>query len=177
MKSWERGAKLVKNTDVSNNYLEHIRDTHDPALHVKTLEDEIRGTMGKALGKQGEKVLYYMRLMAEERQKHDDLLRDGIADSPSHPHVCECAKRHNEFREYAEKARWELIVHRQAVGFIVNNHRFVMEKFPISDALPVHEGDEDSYRQQLESMEKKQQQQNQKHTGQLGWWERIGRWR
>eukprot|EP00547_Thalassionema_nitzschioides_P015200 CAMPEP_0194249858 /NCGR_PEP_ID=MMETSP0158-20130606/21604_1 /TAXON_ID=33649 /ORGANISM="Thalassionema nitzschioides, Strain L26-B" /LENGTH=84 /DNA_ID=CAMNT_0038986495 /DNA_START=71 /DNA_END=321 /DNA_ORIENTATION=+ len=66
-KSWERNAAIVKNTDINNQYLEHIRDTHDPALHVKTLEDEIRGSMGKALGKQGEKVLYFIQLMQRER--------------------------------------------------------------------------------------------------------------
>ena len=74
-KSWQRGAKLVKNTDTtSNKYLEHIRQTHDPALHLKTLEDELKGTMGPALGKQGEKVLNILNQMHEERRKVNALL-------------------------------------------------------------------------------------------------------
>ena len=58
LKSWESGARLVRNTTVENNkYLEHIREVHDPSQHLKTIEDELKGTIGKALGKQGEKVL------------------------------------------------------------------------------------------------------------------------
>ena len=43
--------------DVTNPYLEAIRQTHDPALHIKTLEEELAGSIGQALGKQGRKVL------------------------------------------------------------------------------------------------------------------------
>ena len=32
--TWERGAIAVKNIDVTNPYLESIRDTHDPSLHL-----------------------------------------------------------------------------------------------------------------------------------------------
>jgi len=45
--SWERGAKLVKDVDkVSNRYLEAIRETHDPSFHIKTIEDELKETIG-----------------------------------------------------------------------------------------------------------------------------------
>eukprot|EP00542_Grammatophora_oceanica_P013228 CAMPEP_0194037692 /NCGR_PEP_ID=MMETSP0009_2-20130614/10020_1 /TAXON_ID=210454 /ORGANISM="Grammatophora oceanica, Strain CCMP 410" /LENGTH=211 /DNA_ID=CAMNT_0038679947 /DNA_START=148 /DNA_END=785 /DNA_ORIENTATION=- len=117
-----------------NQYLEHIRETHDPQLHIKTLEDELKGTIGKALGKQGEKVLYHMKCMAAERGRYEELVCSK-SDASSKSKLVDVAKRHNMYREEAIKARWELLVHRQAVGFIVNNHEFVHKKFPIGDAL------------------------------------------
>ena len=69
LKSWERSARAVKNTDKTNKYLEHIRQEHDPALHIKTLEDELRGTMGKALGKQGQKVLRNIEAMKRQAEQ------------------------------------------------------------------------------------------------------------
>lgn len=166
--SWERNAALVKNTDLSNKYLETIRQEHDPALHVKTLEDEIRGTMGKALGRQGEKILYAMKLMRLEREKYEELVVND-----KHPlnstEVVDCAKLHNEYRKEAVTARWELTVHRQAVGFIVNNHKFVQDNFPIGEALPIHDGE-------TEIVDKKKPSET-KFGDQLDWWQSVGRWK
>jgi hypothetical protein len=134
LKSWERGARLVKNTKVQNNYLEHIRASHDPSLHVKTIEDELKGTIGKALGKQGEKVRTYLKAMDQERQRYELLLQDHQITDPK---VIATAKQYNEHRRKCLHARWELMVHRQAVGFIVGNHKYVVETFPIGDSLPI----------------------------------------
>jgi hypothetical protein len=42
---WERSAKSIKNTDFENSdYLDTLRTIHDPSLHIKTIEDEIKGT-------------------------------------------------------------------------------------------------------------------------------------
>jgi ribosome-binding ATPase YchF (GTP1/OBG family) len=168
--SWERNATLVKNTDAkSNKYVDHMRQTHDPALHVKTLEDEIRGTMGAALGKQSKKILYALKLMQAERETYDELV--GVDENPlTSSEVVESAKRYNQYRQEAVTARWELMVHRQAVGFIVDNHKIVHEKFPIGEQLPVHDGEE------VIVVEKKKSQQS-NHNGQLDWWQRVGRWR
>jgi hypothetical protein len=117
LKSWENGASLVKNTNVENKYLEHIRDMHDPSLHVKTIEDELKGTIGMALGKQGNKILVALKCMAQEYSKYEALLEEGC--DPSSRKVVEVAKQYNEYRQQAHNNRWELIVHRQAVGFIV----------------------------------------------------------
>ena len=51
-----------------------------------------------------------------------------------HPSVVKSAKRFNEHRQEAIKARWELTVHRQAVGFIVGNHQYVTQNYPIAEA-------------------------------------------
>ena len=167
-KSWERGAKLVKDTDKSNQYLEHIRATHDPAVHVKTIEEELRGTIGKALGKQGEKILGFLRKMARDREAYDDLVESG---APAEE-VRACAGRYNESREQAWKARWELIVHRQAVGFIVDNHSTVQKMFPIDEPLLV---DEENAAQR--EVPRDGEDGPKKFGDQLDWWQRVGRWR
>ena len=174
--TWERSAKLVKNTDSTNNYLEDIRAVHDPAQHIKTIEDELKGTIGKALGNQGQKVLAALRLMKNEKDNYDLLFETFNVknDHESLIKIRESALRYNDLRKSAEKARWELIVHRQAVGFIVNNHKIVHEKFPIGEPLPVPGINGDAAIKEAEAESNK----NKKQFGdQLDWWEKIGRWR
>jgi hypothetical protein len=164
---------MVKNIDVTNKYLEHIRDVHDPSMHIKSLEDELRGTMGKALGKQGEKILVALQNMKQELDRYHRLLDQN--HSLSSPDVLKHALQYNYYRKQAETARWELIVHRQAIGFIVDNHKFVCDKYPISPALPETE-------EQLLEIESRNEteQQNEPSVNEnerLDWWLRVGRWR
>lgn len=239
--SWERGAKLVKNTDTTNKYLEHIRETHDPAMQLKTMEDELRGTMGKALGKQGEKVISALRSVEEQRLKYEELIAscnkdnldanandgDGLNEQDEgydmRPNIgrisfqslsesrqiemVQIILSYNKYIKDAEKARWELTVHRQAVGFIVNNHRFVQEKFPIppqlslpldldeslllslNDSVDNANGDSDvesksiiHYQNMLKKISGKKKEVRKEPVvrnfgDQLDWWEKIGRWR
>ena len=203
-KSWERSAKLVKKTDTSNQYLEHIRDMHDPSLQLKTLEDELKGTMGKALGRQGEKIHGILRLMAEEFMKYEQIMaKYNIANSfedeksiqdqqssklseSSKKEIYRIVQNHNRLRKKATDARWELLVHRQAVGFITNNHRFVNEMFPIPDLLDLPGGEKEKWEKYMstdDAIVRKQQENVGKEAvtrnfgDQLDWWERIGRWR
>lgn len=168
--SWERSAKLVKNTDKNNQYLEHIRQEHDPALHIKTLEDELRGTMGKALGKQGQKVLRYINGMKQQLIKYEQL----NSDNASVQEIRECVEVHNQFRKDAQHARWELMVQRQAVGFLVQNQNYVNNMYPIGDALPLPEEDgsvvQDKEHKEIDASDEK-------FGNQLDWWQRVGRWR
>lgn len=168
---------MVKNTDKSNEYLDTIRQTTDPGLHLKTIEDELRGTMGKALGKQGEKILRFVRAMAQERQRYDELLEKGDAKVNSKD-VKKTAERYNELRKEAMKARWELLVHRQAVGFIVDNHNTVARHFPIGGPLPLSI-DENEGSGDHGDIEKhgKGESKKEKFGTQTDWWQRIGRWR
>lgn len=169
--TWERGAIAVKNIDVSDPYLEAIRDTHDPSLHLKTIEDELKGTIGKALGKQGDKIFRGVHRMKEEFGRYEQALQQH--ETLDHPEVQSSAKRYNEIRKEAIQARWELMVHRQAAGFIVNNHKYVMQHYPISEALPLSNS-EAAERLSEESSAAKPK----KIFGdQLDWWQRIGRWR
>ena len=177
--SWERGAKLVKNTDKSNEYLDTIRQTTDPGLHLKTIEDELRGTMGKALGKQGEKILRFVRSMAQERLRYDELLEKGATEiNPKD--LKKTAERYNELRKEAMKARWELLVHRQAVGFIVDNHNTVARHFPIGGPLPLSMDEDESgddEKSEKDGRNGKVEAKKEKFGTQTDWWQRIGRWR
>ena len=168
--SWERSAKLVKNTDKTNQYLEHIRQEHDPALHIKTLEDELRATMGKALGKQGNKVLRHLAAMKQQVRKYEALLEDNA----SLEDIRECVQIHNQLRKDAQHARWELMVQRQAVGMLVDNQKFVNKMYPIGNALPLPEEDGTM----TQEKEVREIDSNDEHFGnQLDWWQRVGRWR
>ena len=167
--TWERSAVRVKNTDINNPYLEAIRDTHDPTLHLKTIEDELKSTIGKALGKQGDKILQAVCQMKEEFQVYEKYLEEH--ETIDHPEVQASAMRYNEIRKRAITARWELMVHRQAAGFIVNNHKYVMEHYPISEALPLSSSEEAN--KPIENKKKPAK----KFGDQLDWWQRIGRWR
>lgn len=191
-KSWERGAKLVKNTDNSNSYLEHIRESHDPSMQLKTLEDELKQTMGKALGKQGEKIKNALLLVVEERRKIEKILsrlsKDKLClindddvllmDEGTKKDIYFTVERHNQYIKDAEKARWELLVHRQAIGFITQNHRYVHDTFPIPEKikLPNNFGTfKNSADDQPTTKIKEPVTRN--FGDQLDWWEKIGRWR
>jgi len=182
LKAWERGAKLVKNVQVENQYLEHIRQIHDPSMQLKTIEDELKGTIGRALGKQGEKVNMYLRAMEQEKRALRQMLDEGQKDYRD-KEVTKVIERFNSFRRDAVQARWELIVHRQAVGFTVDNQRFIMTKFPIEDALPTADEEEDAVRQKndphskQQEVRKKEVKQLKKFGDQLDWWQKVGRWR
>ncbi len=181
--AWQRTARSVKDTDVTNEYLEQIRETHDPSLHLKTLEEEVRGTMGKALGKQGAKITKALTKMMEERRYYDGLVQQQQQQhDPSSLELEKCIQRHNQYRQEAITARWELMVHRQAVGFIVNNHTVVTEAFPIGDALPPPSLKlEEEGKSSNETLHKNQERTNtntkQKFGDQLEWWQGVGRWR
>ncbi len=234
-KSWERGAKLVKNVETKNQYLEQIRSSHDPSMHLKTLEDELRGTMGKALGKQGQKVVnslleldkvrikYYKYMLSlEMSEESSGSVRDGNGNSTKNEFnrvtqeggggggesnnelkiqnisfkflptstqtkIVQLILAFNKHRNDATQARWELTVHRQAVGFIVNNHKFVQDKFPIPPPLSLPFDFDQSlisnksyapYNNEViqeQSIGKEAVSRN--FGDQLDWWEKIGRWR
>lgn len=173
--SWERSAKLVKNTNgASNKYLDRVRsEVVDPALQLKTIEDELCQAIGKALGRQGEKVLSAIREMGEERARYLKCVQDRCYDE-----AVDCAQRHNEARKRAVQARWELLVHRQAVGFTVDNHSVVHTTFPISDPLPIQdvatEGQGTDILEDSVGVAKPEQK---VWSDQLSWWQRVGRWK
>lgn len=204
LKSWESGARRVQNVNGENNtYMDHIRDLHDPSLHLKTIEDELKGTIGKALRRQADKILTSVRCMEQEHkrlielmERHGATTHNGNSTSRNdeddhdddddvcvfiddHPDVTQCAEKYNEYRKEAIQRRWELIVHRQAVGFIVENHKVVMETFPIPPAIKIIDGERTTTKRKSPWQQQQQQKETQKKTvgDQLEWWQKIGRWK
>jgi hypothetical protein len=58
---------------------------------------------------------------------------------------------------------------------LTGNHKFVTEKFPISEALPVVE--EDEFQNSDESTSSESKPEKKVFGDQLDWWEKVGRWR
>lgn len=177
--TWKRAAVRVKTTDkeTNNPYLDLIRDTHDPSMHIKTIEEELQSSIGKALGKQGQKIILYMQLMHQDYQKYESLLlqQRQVAEDDwqtIQKELTKTALAYNQHRKHAIQARWELMVHRQAAGMIVNNHQHVIEHYPIAKALPT-END-----RVITSPEEESEKTKEKKFGdQLDWWQRVGRWK
>ncbi|GKY91919.1 hypothetical protein MPSEU_000163500 [Mayamaea pseudoterrestris] len=192
--TWERVAHRCKNPREQrhNAYIQEIRSAvHDsPTMHLQSLAHELQSAIGGALGKQGRKVVSAIRVLEEQLQKYHQLVEqvNDERDSVSTETLTElrnCIQAYNTARKQALTARWELMVHRQAAGFVVNNHSIVSETFPIPG--PLNESDvissmtsnrasrgEPNVKGPLPILE----QQQQKHLdGQLDWWQRIGRWK
>jgi hypothetical protein len=80
----------------------------------------------------------YHDLVAQQQQQQQTVNSGGGgADTAA---LEEIAATYNELREQALKSRWELMVHRQAAGFIVNNHEDVAQHHPIKAKLTVDNG-------------------------------------
>jgi hypothetical protein len=178
---WERMAVAVKYSEKESNntYLSTIRATHDPAMELKTVEEELKGTIGKALGRQGHKILHAKQLMEKELQRYNDLMKShsSTENSKIHPDIINSALNYNEYRKQALQARWELTVQRQAAGFIVNNHNYVTEQYPIAAALPVVHDLNNESGSTINEKSAVEKDRKVKFTDQLQWWERVGRWR
>jgi hypothetical protein len=99
------------------------------------------------------------------------------------------AAKYNELREHALKSRWELTVHRQAAGFIVNNYQDVDKYHPIGaklivDKSAVRVDGGDGARTSAAGTDGStaegttaQKSKDKKFGDQLDWWQEIGRWR
>ena len=182
--TWERSANLVKNTDVTNPYLEQVRaEVVDPTMQIKAMEDELCGAIGKALGRQGEKVVFAIRDMTAEHTQYLEHIQNQSFEK-----AIQSAKRHNECRKRALAARWEFLVHRQAAGCTVDNHQVVHKTFRIGDALPIKMEEllatvssvdgENPTQHALDASSASAKQPTKKVWGdQLSWWQRVGRWK
>lgn len=91
--------------------------------------------------------MFAVRNMEKELRIYQELFIESssVNDDIHHKRkIKDCMERYNEHRRLAIKARWELLVHRQAAGFIVRNNEYVMKHYPIADALiePISEQEE-----------------------------------
>jgi hypothetical protein len=111
--------------------------------------------------------------MQQEYQRYETLLQKTEDDQRNiQKELAEVALAYNKHRQQAIQARWELMVHRQAAGFIVNNHQHVMEHYPIAEALPIDNDDDQETKSEHNTRKEKK-----KFKDQLDWWQRVGRWK
>jgi hypothetical protein len=143
---------------------------------MKSVEAELKGTIGKTLGRQGHKIVYAKQLMEKELQRYNDLIKlhSSAENAKFHPDIINASHNYHEYRRQALQAPWELIVQRQAAGFVVNNHDYVSEQYPIAAALPVHDLNNESSSMDEKSIEftssSVENDRKVKFTDQLRWW-------
>ena len=168
----------MKDADVTNPYLERVRsELVDPALQIKTIEDELCAAIGKALGRQGEKVQFAIREMTDAHARYRERIH-----AKDYEEALKSAHHHNEARKRSIKARWELLVHRQAVGFTVDNYTVVHTTFPIGGALPLTMEElraniSKNFGELKNDDTVVEKPPNKAWGDQLSWWQRVGRWK
>jgi hypothetical protein len=57
-----------------------LRDIHSPKMHLRKMEDEIKGTMGMALAKQAHKIERYTTLTQEQLEKYQRLKQRRVEE-------------------------------------------------------------------------------------------------
>ena len=126
--AWSRLANKIKSSDedrIVQKFEMNINDICDRRDHVAKIEDELREEMAKALGKTGRKCVYAFDLLRKAEQQCIN-----ARNRPSEEYQY-AVKTYNEVREFAENARTELIIHRQAIGLTWRNQKIVEEEFPL----------------------------------------------
>ena len=109
---------------VESPYIDRLRARVNPAQSFRDIEREIVSEMAQALG------------MSEEKLERALLELDVIAhrikslgDSPDAQRLADLEARYDAQREVCLRRRWELEVHREAVGF--KNHAALDKLHPI----------------------------------------------
>lgn len=122
----EKQSNNVNNTN--NKHVEKLKQQFDPQTQLLKLEDELQEEMAFALSRTGQKMEYFYRLLKiAENNTNNNEKSTTISFS-------EKLKAINEFNnaiDAALKAREELIIHRQSLGFTWKNQSIIEEQYPI----------------------------------------------
>lgn len=102
-------------------YLDRLKKKIDVELATEELEKEIVQEMASALGRAGDKVDYALLRL--------DLVAKAIDEAPNPAERRKKIARWNELREEAIEARYELRIHREAVG--IRRNRVLEAMYPI----------------------------------------------
>ena len=108
-------------------HLEKLRQRLGRAYDHAGLEQELASEMAYALGQSEEKLLVALL----------ELERAGLALNRARPGTAEhdaAAERFNALRRDALTRRWELQIHREALGFLHN--QVLDELYPVPPAVP-----------------------------------------
>ena len=120
----ERVARLVRDLvsrGYESEYLTRLRSRFDAEQAYEDLEREILYEMACALGRAEEKVnVALLRL---------ELARRELDEAQPGSEYAERAEKFNSLRELAWQARYELLVHREAVG--MRRNEILEQLYPI----------------------------------------------
>jgi len=131
--AWNRLANNIKDVDMGTTFsdqkhIEKLRVSFDPCDSISRLEDELMEEMANALGKTGRKCDVLFKLLVKLKIKYDI-----IDENDSEKNIL--ATHFNEVRRLATDARRDLIIHRQCCGFTWQNHKIIMEEYPLPDKM------------------------------------------
>ena len=116
-------------------YLDRLRKGYDVKAHVETIEEELAEEMAQALGRTTSKCDYQFALLDRERKAYE-----AAADPEQR---AEAAEAFEKQRLACVKARQDLLIHRQALGFKTKNHDVVDKFYPITELRRLDEAPED----------------------------------
>ena len=134
--SWRNLASKLKHgasfDDASKDHIEKIKPQFDVSDSLAKLEEELQEEMAVALGKTGDKCVYYFKLLD---RAHEEYLMKKDEKHCSLEERVVAAQTFNVIRQEADAARRNLIIHRQAIGFYWNNHKIIENQFPLPPKL------------------------------------------
>jgi hypothetical protein len=120
---WTTLVRTLTDAGHESPYLDRLRARLDPARAQLDLETEIRAEIAAALGRAEDKVNVALLQL--------ELAGRALDAAPPGPERRRLAAAFNALRDEALQARWELLVHREAVGF--RRNAILNELYPIPD--------------------------------------------
>jgi hypothetical protein len=118
---WKRLIESLTDTGFDSPYLDRLRTRVEVMPDRQSLERELLQEMARALGRTCDKVnLALLQLQLIQRQI------DDTTESARHG---ELVRAYNQQREQARIALRELIIHREALGMVHNQH--LKKEYPI----------------------------------------------
>lgn len=118
---WKTLVVELSRSGFDSPYLDRLKRKVDVELATEELEKEIVQEMASALGRAGDKVDYALLRL--------DLVAQAIEQAPDPATRRKKISRWNELREEAIDARYELRIHREAVG--IRQNRVLEAMYPI----------------------------------------------
>jgi hypothetical protein len=128
--AWSRTAANLQSSHTSavndgiaqTEYMKLVQTKADPTMHIKTIEDELMDAVAGALKKTADKVQTSITAVQETL---DEMESRGMRND------ADLIAQYKHRVVQAERMRLELIIHRQACGFQINNHAHVNKLFII----------------------------------------------
>ncbi len=118
---WKSLVRDLSNSGFESPYLERLKRKVDIELATEELEKEIVQEMASALGRAGDKVDYALLRL--------DLIARAIDTEPTPQDRRRQVAEWNALREEAIEARYELRIHREAIG--IRQNRVLESMYPI----------------------------------------------
>ena len=119
---WKSLVETLTDSGFESPYLDRLRSRIEVALDRPSLEREILLEMAQALGRAGDKVdLAFLKLQ---------LLQEQIDDAADAEERTRLMRTYNRQRLQAKRVLRELVIHREALGMIHNQHLAALYTVP-----------------------------------------------